>query len=96
MGHPDKKTFSVRFWMKALTAMIVFLLLLVWEHVQASHMERQLKSMRKEADRLTYENARLQTQINQWVSPSHLDKVAKQELGMIPLDSEHVIGLQRL
>ncbi len=49
--------------------------------------------MRAEADRLTYENGRLQMQIHQYEAPSNLEMLAKKN-AMIPLDPSHRVGLQ--
>ena len=50
--------------------------------------------MRLEADRLTYENGRLQMQIHQYEAPSNLEALAKKNFSMIPLDPSHRIGIQ--
>jgi cell division protein FtsL len=80
-------------WMKIMSATVFILMLIVWEHVEALHLQRQNKGMKKEEDQLIYENARMQSQINQWESPSHLDNIARKELGMQPLDPKHRIGV---
>ncbi len=85
---------AIRFWAKVIAGILFVLLVMVWEHVQAQRLGRQVIPMKQEADRLTYENARLQMQINQWVSPSHLDALAKKELKMGPLDNARVIGIE--
>lgn len=90
---PREISASNRFWLHLGGAFFAVLLIIVWEHVQARSFDRQLKQMRLEADRLTYENGRLETQIHQWISPSHLDQVAKQQLGMTPPDPKHIVGL---
>lgn len=81
-------------WIKWCAAILGVLMLRVWTHVEAQRMEGELKQLRLEADRLTYENGRLQMQIHQWISPSHLDLLAKQQYGLGPIDVKHVIGLQ--
>jgi hypothetical protein len=86
---------ALQFWMKLMGGTFVVLLLTVWEHVEALREERQVKILRLEADRLTYENGRMQMQIHQWVSPGHLESVARKEFGMVPLDAAHVIGLNK-
>jgi hypothetical protein len=85
---------TLRVWAKWCAAVLFVLLLRVWEHVESGRMERQLKTMRVEADRLTYENGRLQGQIHQWMAPSHLEAVARSEFQMAPVKSSHVIGIQ--
>jgi hypothetical protein len=66
----------------------------VWENVQAQRLERELKVLRVEADRLTYENGHLQVQIHQYEAPSNLEMLAKKVFFMTPIDSSHRIGLQ--
>ena len=95
MSAASSSSLAVRFWAKVLSAVVVILLVMVWEHVEAMRLERQIRPMRKEVDRLTYENARLQMQINQWMSPSHLEVVAKKQLSMGPIDPKHIIGIER-
>jgi cell division protein FtsL len=73
----------------------VVFLFMVWEHVEAERCERQLKGMSQEADRLTYENGRMQAQVHQWISPSHLETLARKELKMAPVDAAHVIGMDQ-
>lgn len=85
---------TLRFWAKMGCALLSVMLLTVWEHVQALRLERHVSALRKEADRLTYENGRLQNQVFQWTSPSHLDALARQQYGMAPPDSAHVIGIR--
>jgi len=85
---------AVLFWTKLVGGMFVVLMLMVWEHVEAMHLERVLKGMQKEEDQLIFQNARMQSQINQWISPSHLDSVARKEFGMLPLDPRHRYGVQ--
>ena len=92
---PRQSNEAVRFWVKIGSGIFVVLLLTVWEHVLALGMERRLAAMRKEADRLTYENGHLQNQIHQWTSPSRLDDMAHKQYGMMPLDSAHVIGIHK-
>ena len=91
-GRPDADT--VRRWVKICTVVMVVLMLRVWENVQVQRLERQLKGMRTEADRLTYENGRLQMQIHQYESPSNLEAMAKKNFSMIPLDPSHRVGIQ--
>jgi cell division protein FtsL len=78
---------------RVMGGIVLVLMLIVWEHVEALHLQRQIKGMAKEEDQLIFQNAHLQSQINQWISPSHLDSVARKSLGMIPLDSQHRIGV---
>jgi len=81
-------------WVQSLGAAIFVLMFMVWQHVQAQHLERELKGMRKEEDELIFQNSRLQSQINQWVSPSHLEIMARKELGMQPLDAQHRVRVE--
>jgi len=69
------------------------LLMTVWETVQSQHYHKDVSSLRRQVDRLTYENARMEMQIHQWESPSHLDWMARQQFKMGPLDSQHVIAI---
>jgi hypothetical protein len=85
----------LRFWMKLLGAFFAVFMLTVWEHVQALNLEKELKGLRREADRLTYENGRVSMQIHQWESPSHLDLLGRKDLGMLPIDATHIIGLHK-
>src|SRR4051812_36500147 len=55
---------NLSYWTKALGVALSFMMFMVWQHVQARHMERQLNALRKEEDQLIYQNARLQSQIN--------------------------------
>lgn len=75
-------------------AVICVLMGRVWETVQAQRLERRLKAARLEADRLTYENGRLQMMIHQYEAPSHLEMLAKKDYSMIPLEASHRIGIQ--
>jgi hypothetical protein len=50
--------------------------------------------MRLEADRLTYENGRLQMQVRRYEAPSNLEALAKKDFSMIPLDPSNRIGIQ--
>jgi len=84
----------VRQWIKICSVILIILMLRVWENVQAQRLDRQLKTSHMEADRLTYENGRLQMQIHQYESPSHLEAVAKKEYSMGPLDPSHRVGIQ--
>jgi len=89
--RPDPQT--VRRWIKICAITMAVLMLRVWETVQSQRLERELKTMRLEADRLTYENGKLQLQIHQYEAPSNLEGLAK-KIGMIPLDPSHRVGLQ--
>lgn len=82
-----------RFWIKLGAVFFAVLFFIVWEHVEARLIEKQVKLMRREADRLTYENGRLQTQIHHWESPSNLDQMAKNQYGMGPIDPKNRIGM---
>ncbi|OGR91716.1 MAG: hypothetical protein A2992_08435 [Elusimicrobia bacterium RIFCSPLOWO2_01_FULL_59_12] len=79
--------------LKVLGATLFILMFMVWQHVEARRLERWVETMRKEEDKLVYLNARMQSQINQWLAPSHLESMARKELGMIPLDAKHRIGM---
>ena len=94
MVEGRSSSIAVRLWAKVMAGVLVVLLAMVWEHVEALHLGRQVEPMKQETDRLTYENASLQMQLNQWMSPSHLDSVAKKDLKMVPLDNAHVIGIE--
>lgn len=83
-----------RFWINLGIAFVVVLLFMVWEHVEANRLRSKNKDLRREADRLTYENGLMQTQIHRWTSPTHLDQIARQQHHMAPLDSKQVIGLE--
>ena len=83
------------FWLKVLGAIFLGLFLVFWENVEAQRQERQVILLRREVDRLTYENGRLQTQIHQWTSFSHLDAVARKDYGMEPPDPSRVIGISQ-
>jgi len=91
-NRPDSET--IRKWTKICAAGLCVLMLRVWENVQAQRLDRQLKVLRLEADRLTYENGKLQVLIHQYEAPSHLESLAKSDFSMIPLDPSHRIGLQ--
>ena len=85
---------KMRRWLKVSGLVLSVLMLRVWENVHARGLERRLAAMRLEADRLTYENGRLQMQIHQYVSPSHLEEMAKTKYAMGPLDPSHRIWIQ--
>ena len=87
--------FPLQRWLRILASVIAVLMLMVWEHVEALHLARQMKILNKEKDRWVYQNAQMQMQINQWESPSRLETIAKTQLGMIPLDSKHVIAVEQ-
>ena len=72
---------------------LAVLMLRVWENVQSERLERGLIKKRLEADRLTYENGRLQMQIHLYESPSNLEVLAKQA-AMVSLDPSRRVGLQ--
>ena len=80
--------------LKIFAVVLCVLMVRVWESVQAQRLDRQLKALRTETDRLTYENGRMQLLIHQYESPSNLDALAKKEFAMKPLDPQHRIGLQ--
>jgi cell division protein FtsL len=86
---------ETRFWIKMGAAVLVGLMVTVWEHVTAVRLERELKALHKEHDRLTYENGRLQMQIHQWTAPSNLDALARKNYGLMPADSAHIVGVTR-
>lgn len=85
---------SIQFWVKLLAGVVAVLLVAVWEHVEALRLDRHLKTLRKDADRMLYENSRMQAQINQWISPSHLDRLAKEQFHMALPDPKHLLGIQ--
>lgn len=78
---------------KIFAVVLCVLMVRVWEHVQSQRLERRLYIMRTDADRLTYDNGRLQMQIHQYAAPSHLEALAKKDFAMIPLDSAHRVGI---
>jgi len=80
--------------LKLFGVILCILMVRVWETVQSQRFERQIKTLRQDADRLTYENGRLQMQIHQYEAPSNLEALARKNFAMIPLDSSHRIGLQ--
>ena len=80
--------------LKIFGIVLCILMVRVWETVQSQRLERRLKTFRQEADRLTYENGRLQMQIHQYEAPSTLEALAKKDFAMIPLDPSHRVGLQ--
>jgi cell division protein FtsL len=85
---------TIRQWSKICALTLFVLMFRVWENVQSQRLERQLKNLRTEADRLTYENGRLQMQIHQYEAPSNLEALAKKNFSMIPLESSHRVGIQ--
>jgi len=88
----DAETWRRR--LKIFGVILCILMVRVWETVQSQRLERRLKNFRQEADRLTYDNGRLQMQIHQYVASSHLEEMAKKDYSMIPLDPSHRVGLQ--
>jgi hypothetical protein len=88
----DAETWKKR--LKIFGAILCILMVRVWETVQSQRLERRVKTYHQEADRLTYENGRLQVQIHQYEAPSHLETMAKTTYSMIPVDSLHRVGLQ--
>jgi cell division protein FtsL len=95
MRRQATEAIDIRFWGKIVAALILVLMGMVWEHVEALNLEKELKDLHREAGQLSYDNGRLQMQIHQWISPSHLESIARKDYGMIPLDSSHVIGLSK-
>ena len=85
---------TIRKWAKICALTLFVLMFRVWENVQSQNLERKLKGMRTEADRLTYENGRLQMQIHQYEAPSNLEALAKKNYSMIPLEPSHRVGIQ--
>ena len=79
---------------KIFGAVLCVLMCRVWETVQSQRLERRLKASRLEADRLTYENGRLQVMIHQFEAPSELESLARKQFSMIPLDASRRIGIQ--
>jgi cell division protein FtsL len=94
MRWDRSSTENFYYGMKVMGVVLSFMMFMVWEHVEARHLERRLTAMRKEEDQLIYQNARLQSQINQWLSPSHLETLARKQLGMAPPDPGHRIGVE--
>ena len=90
-GRPD--IHSLRKWGKICGIVLAILMLRVWETVQTQRLEKRLSVMRLEADRLTYENGRLEMQIHQYEAPSHLEALAK-AASMVPLDPSRRVGMQ--
>jgi cell division protein FtsL len=85
---------ALAYWFKIIGVTLTLLMFMVWQHVEARLLERQLSGMRKEQDQLLYQNARMENQINQWIAPGHLETLARKELNMVPLDAQHRIGVQ--
>ena len=85
---------NLAYWARSLGVALILMMFMVWQHVQALHLERALKGMRKEEDELIFQNSRLQSQINQWVSPSHLETMARKDLGMVPVDPLHRVKVE--
>jgi cell division protein FtsL len=85
---------TLRRRIKIFSIVLCILMVRVWETVQGQRLERQLKTLRVEADRLTYENGRLQMQIHRYEAPSQLEAIAKKDFSMVPLDPSHRIGIQ--
>ncbi len=90
-----RPSFSIRFWLKLWSIVFGILMVFVWEYTEALQLERQIKPLHKEVDRLMYENARLQSQVNQFLSPSHLEEIALKQLNMVPVDNQHRIGIEK-
>lgn len=84
---------AMRKWFKICAIILAVLMVRVWEHVQAQRLGRQVLALRQEADKLTYENGKLQMQIHQYLSPSHLESLAKDK-SMAPLKPAQRIGIQ--
>jgi cell division protein FtsL len=93
MRWNKSSTDALYYWGKALGVALAVLMFIVWEHVQARHLKRQLDVMHKEEDQLVFQNAKMQSQINQWISPSYLETMARKQLQMMPVDAERRIGL---
>jgi len=83
----------VRKWAKICALVMAVLMFRVWENVQAQRLDRQVKALHAEADRLTYENGRLQLQIHQYEAPSNLETLAKKSFSMMPLDPAHRVAM---
>jgi cell division protein FtsL len=86
---------SLFFGLKALGITLIVAMFMVWQHVQARRLERQLKGMRQEEDELVYQNGRMQSQINQWTAPSNLESKARKDLGMAPPDPQNRVRVNR-
>jgi cell division protein FtsL len=84
----------MRPWARLAIVFVVALLGMVWQRVKARQLDREFNQLRQEADRLRYENGRLQVQIHQWVSPTNLDTHAKQR-GLLPLSPAQRVSVSR-
>ena len=71
-------------WKSFFVVLVLVALGMVWERVKARTFERESGHLRQEIDRLRYENGRLDVQLHQWISPTHLDSIARQTYGMAP------------
>jgi cell division protein FtsL len=85
---------ALRRRLKILSIVLCILMVRVWETVEGQRLQRRLKTLRVETDRLTYENGLLQMQIHRFEAPSNLEAIAKKDLSMVPLDASHRIGIQ--
>jgi len=65
-------------------AFILVALGMVWQRVKVRTLERESGHLHQDIDRLRYENGRLDMQIHQWISPTHLDMLARQTYNMAP------------
>lgn len=95
MTRRERDSSEIRFWVKLAAGWFVAAMVIVWVHVKAVGLDKEVRQLRRDADRMTYENSRLQMQIHQWMTPSNLDNAAKKNYGMAPLDSSRVIGLPK-
>lgn len=80
--------------LKILGITLSILMFMVWQRVEARRLQRQVEALQKEEDKLVFINARMQSQINQWIAPSHLEFMARKELQMGPLDPKRRIGME--
>jgi cell division protein FtsL len=72
-------------WKSFAALFVIVALGMVWQRVKVRTYERECGHLRQDIDRLRYENGRLDMQIHQWISPSHLDTIARQTYAMAPV-----------
>jgi cell division protein FtsL len=71
-------------WKLFSAVFVIVALGMVWQRVKERTLELESRRLHEEIDRLRYENGRLDVQIRQWISPTHLDAMARQTYGMAP------------
>lgn len=84
---------NIRRAVQLIALAFIVMLLMVWEHVEAVRLKQKVGMMRREVDRLTYENGRMRMHVHQWESPSHLQAVARDTYKMASPDPKQVIAL---